>query len=116
MTYSTRVPRVQIKRWGKKPKASVVKPGLQFHDSGLSSPSKACRAFLAYGLRAFDREIWRNLRRMGAETSGTGKRLWPWGGGRGGAVRAVNVPATSTSTSQHVPPLLPLCLPALQSF
>jgi hypothetical protein len=32
---------------GKKPKATVVKPGLQFHDSGLSSSSKACRAFLA---------------------------------------------------------------------
>jgi hypothetical protein len=103
---------------GKEPKATVVKPGLQFHDSGLSSSSKACRAFLAYGLRAFDREIWRNLRRRGAETSGTGKELWPWGGGRG--VRAVDVPATSTSTTQRVPPLPRACSPsacaALQSL
>jgi hypothetical protein len=90
-------------RKGQSSSVRVLKPaGLLFHDSCLSS--KACgfiscgRAFFSLRLSAFDREIWRNLRRRGAVQGAsvrTGKGLCPWGGG------AVNVPATGTSTTQR---------------
>jgi hypothetical protein len=77
-------------RKGQSSSVRVLKPaGLLFHDSCLSS--KACgfiscgHAFFSLRLSAFDREIWRNLRRRGAVQGAsvrTGKGLCPWGGWR----------------------------------